>query len=532
MSSEIAIRNIQNPDLFLRSYLEEWFPGPIPWFHKGIIAILTRRCAFLERASKEELDKITRHFVWKANPFDVESPEVPIFRFVDGHMTMSVRRYTVIMMPRGYSKTTLFNGTNLYKIVHLLSKFILYGSESGSHATMQLGNIKEQLESNELILKTYGNLVGPKWTQDDIETSTGVKVVARGRGGQIRGLLRGSQRPDNIGLDDVEDEESVLTDAQRQKARQWIMRSVMPALPRQSQTATFTMLGTLLHNDAAMMTLAKDPRVTFVRFAAVDRDGDALWDAHMSLDQLEAEKAAYSLAGDLSGFYLEYMSELSSIETAKFKNIPHGTLQSGEAYVSLALAVDPAISPAPGADFFVIAVVAMTNKGRFIVLDAEGGKGILPREQIDRIFSMYKKWFKATNIRPIVGVEAISYQVALVHLLREEMFRQPKADRVYFEVIPIKHANKDGKQQSKIKRVEGVLQPRYANGHIFHAEVFPELEMQLRDWPNGKKDFPDAVAMAITLLDPFAANAAEDGGESLAKDAYPEDDDIAIGGAP
>lgn len=527
---EVVARNLLNPDYFLRSYLEEWYPGPIPWFHQGIIAILTRRCQFLERLPPRDLDKIIRHFVAKRDPFNDTSPEVPIFFWQDKRLHMTVGRYTVIMMPRGFSKTTLFNGTNLYKIVHLLSKFILYGSESGPHAIMQLGNIKEQLETNELILKTYGNLVGSKWTQDDIETTTGVKVVARGRGGQIRGLLRGAQRPDNIGLDDVEDEESVQTAEQRAKATKWIMRAVMPALPRRSDTATFTMLGTLLHSEAAMVVLAKDPRVTFVRFAAIDRDGEALWPEHMSLDALEQEKQAMDLAGELAGYYMEYESKLSDEKSRKFKNFIHAGPAEGEHYTTLALAVDPAISPAPGADYFSIAVVAMTNRGRFFVLDTWGGKGIEPRQQVDKIFEYYRKWFNLTGIRPRVGVEAISYQIALIHILREEMFRQPKATRVYFEVEPIKHGTKDGKQLGKVKRVEGVLQPRYANGHVLHLKVEPELELQLRDWPNGKRDFPDAVAMAITLLDPWAANAMPEG-ENAEDDVY-DDEDAALGGAP
>lgn len=520
----IAKHNLENPDLFLRTYLEEWFPTDIPWFHKGIIAILTRRCAFLERCTPREMDKILRHFVVKRD----QEPDVPIFRFVDGRITMSIGKYTAIMMPRGFSKTTLFNGTNLWKILHLQSKFILYGSESGPHANMQLQNVKEQLETNELILKTYGDLVGSKWTQDDIETRTGVKIVARGRGGQIRGLLRGSNRPDNIGLDDVEDEESVLTPEQRLKALRWVMRAVMPALPRRNSSATFTMLGTLLHADAALMTISQDPRVTFVRFAAVDKDGEALWPEHLSLEQLEQEKEAYAKAGELGGFYMEYMSELSNDESAKFKGFIHGVLAEGEKYVALALAVDPAISPSPGADYFAMAVIAITNRGRIFVLDTWGGKGILPRQQVDKTFELYTKWYKLTGIAPRVGVEAISYQMALVHLLREEMFRK----KTYFEIAEIKYGRKEGKQENKIKRVEGVLQARYANGYVVHARVFPELEMQLKDWPNGKKDFPDAVAMAVTLLDPYAyTGAGDDPADDPSKDSY-EDDEIELTGAP
>jgi hypothetical protein len=100
------------------------------------------------------------------------------------------------------------------------------------------------------------------------------------------------------------------------------------------------------------------------------------------------------------------------------------------------------------------------------------------------------------------GVEAISYQKALVHLLKSEMFRRSKqhGPRAYFEVDEITHGRKN-----KVERVEGILAPRYSAGYITHQRRFPDYESQLLDWPNGKKDGPDAVAMAVALLDPYAA---------------------------
>ena len=51
-------------------------------------------------------------------------------------------------------------------------------------------------------------------------------------------------------------------------------------------------------------------------------------------------------------------------------------------------------------------------------------------------------------------------------------------------------------------RVEGVLAPRYRAGYITHQRFFKEIVDEAIDWPNGKKDHLDAVAMAINLLNP------------------------------
>ena len=71
--------------------------------------------------------------------------------------------------------------------------------------------------------------------------------------------------------------------------------------------------------------------------------------------------------------------------------------------------------------------------------------------------------------------------------------------------------------------MQGALAPRYKAGYVTHERLFPELKTQLLDWPNGKKDCPDAVAMAVTLLDPYAAQAA-DPEVDLGDDQYESED--------
>jgi len=519
----IIARCLRDPVFFCRTFLEDWFPDEMPWVHRGLLAIMTQRCSFLEQYG--DMDKIIRHFVWSPDPFAAPEDlvEYPIFSYDEaGVLTMTIAPNTGVMMPRGFSKTTLCNAKNLWKILHSLTKFTLYVSESGPHASTQLGNIKTQLESNEKIRAVYGDLVGKKWTEDEIICANGVYVAARGRGGQVRGLLKNGNRPDDITIDDLEDEESVLTDGQRAKAKKFLYSSVMPALRKVLAKGgvirpTLTMLGTLLHKEAVLMTVAQDPEFNFIRFAAVDRDGDALWADNMSLEALEKKKFAMSLAGELASYYMEYMSKLSDASTAKFSNVRRGEPKWDEIN-GLAIAVDPAISEALKADFFSIVVMAMEKGGQLWVLDTFIKKGVLPREQIDKIFEYYVKW---KRYYPKVGIESIAYQKALVHLVREEMFRKKE----YFEITEIA-----GHAQSKDKRILGILQPRYANGYIKHCGRHTELETQLLDYPNGKKDGPDAAAMCVTLLDPYAASAVGD--KDLAEDEYDPEEDMTLNSCP
>lgn len=496
----LALGWYSDPVLFCGTALEHWFPKRMPWVHRGILAILLRKTDFL--AKYGELEKIQKHFVYKEN-----GKILPMFLLEDGKITLVAKDKIAIMMPRGFSKTTIVNAALIYLIEFQDCKFPLLVSETNAHAKNQLGNVKRELESNAILISVFGPKVpgrqdSEKWTEDMITTTDGITVMSRGRGGQVRGLNYNANRPDVIVVDDLEDKESVSTQEQVKKSRSWFYSDLIPC--RSKQGSRIVVLGTLLAKDALLMHLGTDPSWTFVRFGAVDLDGDLLWDENMNFAQIESEKASYALAGNLNEFYMEFMSELRDESTAKFRK-EFIQYSARPELVAKAIVIDPAISNSATADDCAIAVVGMTDKGKIHVCDIWGKRGASPREQVDAYFDLI-----ARNNPDIFGVEAIAYQAALIHLLREEMFRRKK----YFEIIPITHKAK------KSERILGVLQPRYASGYVTHEQIFPKLEQQLLDYDGkGHDDYPDVVAMAVTLLDPYAAQAA-DSEKDLADDEY------------
>lgn len=524
----LAARAYRDPVFFCRFFLAELFPSEIPWVHRGILAILLRRTDFLLEYG--QLDKIVKHFTWKEDPNDEKGAEHPIFHLelAEGGkpiaIHLDVTKFTLVMMPRGFSKTTIAGiAVPLYWILYRDCRFAVYVSETAAHATMQLGNVKRQLESNLRVREVFGDLVpgrqdAQKWTEDMIETTSGIVVVARGRGGQIRGLNHDGNRPDRIIVDDVEDKESVQTAAQREKTQSWAYGDLMPALPELKPDATIVALGTLLHSEALLTVWAQDPEWTAIRFGALDKDGEPLWRHNLDREKLERKRVSFARAAKLNIFYMEYFNQIRNDEVAKFKSEQFLIQPRSVADTEIrAIAIDPAISEKINADFSAIAVVGMTRTGIIHCYEMWGKRGASPREQIDAYFELSERFDCNKH-----GVESIAFQAALIHLMREEMFRPGRHRGRYFEIIPITHS------QKKVTRVEGVLQPRMANSYLTFQRRFVELETQLLDWPNGKMDFPDALAMAITLLDPYAALAA-DPEKDLAKDEY-EPLDVALGG--
>ena len=175
-------------------------------------------------------------------------------------------------------------------------------------------------------------------------------------------------------------------------------------------------------------------------------------------------------------------------------------------FLAVAEVIDPAISEDKRAAYCAIGIVGMTAAGRLHVLDTWEKIGAHPREQVDRYFDLHFQWEPTHH-----GVEAIAYQQALVHLIQEEMFRRAKTwgPKAYFEIIK-ETKQLHGTEKRKVSRVEGMLSPRYKSGYITHQRHFPVLITQLNDWPLGKRDLPDVIAMCVALLDPFAATAGSD----------------------
>lgn len=534
----LAARGFADPSFFCNFFLVDWFPSSIPWVHRGILAILTGRIDWLldfdpkAGYGPRELRKILRHFTWKEDPVDPESKTHFIFQLhtsddpeIPPYLTMSITKFTLIMMPRGFSKTTLINAVNIYFTVYEEVKFPLYVSETGPHAKRQVSNIARQLTGNPRIKMVFGELrpdqrndLGLTWSesQGEIQTTNGVTFAARGRGSQVRGIQVNAVRPQRIICDDLEDKESVATVDQRVKCREWFYGDVRKALPTVDKSGTITCLGTLLHSEALLTFLMQDPDWTTVKFGAIDPDGDPLWEAAADLKFIAHEKRVYAKSGLLHVYYMELFNVIRASEDAKFKleNIIY-TYTKPEKFQRMAIAIDPAISQKKEADFCSLSVVAMCEGGYFEILEQWSKKGVHPRQQVDKYFEFVTLWKMHEFPNSKYGIESNAYQAALVHLIREEMFRK----KVYFEITPITQS------QKKIERVEGILQPRYANGYIHHRRHFNDLESSLLDWPSGKLDPADVTAMAISLLDDAAPLAAPDN-HDLAEDEYPPLEEI------
>jgi hypothetical protein len=491
-----------DPAYFLRFFFRHWYPTPFPPFHLGLIALLTRKVEFLNDYP-EAHDFLCSQFYYYADPSDTGpfASKLAVFQLVEGKIRMVCGENNNWIVPRGFSKTTIALGCHAYDLVTDGTIFGVYVSASAEHSEMQLGNVKFELESNALLREAYGDMVPDRseperWTNREIQLRNGAILLARGRGGQVRGLNFRARRPNRVTLDDVEDEDSIATAELRLKTEKWFYGSVAPAGQLMDgarhadaqQPLQITNLGTLLGPECLMMTIGRDPEFNTIQFGAKLEDGQMLWAYKMEEATYDRMRSRYQRLGKLAEFTREYDSLIRVDDDSIFPSIFIYQPTSIKDLVHRSMAMDPAISSKPGSDHAAIIVAGRRlSDGALWMLDEWGGVGKTPRDKIDAFFSLHEKWQTTHN-----GIEAIQYQASLLFLMREEMARR----NYFFTIEPIIHGSKDRKDI----RIVGVLSPRYKNGYIRHLRHMPNLEGNLSDWPNGKKDYADAAAMALTLL--------------------------------
>lgn len=500
---DAVVRSARDPAFFLRFFLSDWFPSQLPPVHLGLLALATKKIAFLNEYSYAH-DFLLQHFFYEPDSRDTAAQREHVFvRGDDGLIKLaSPGEHVNEIMPRGFSKTTLCKGICIYDVLTDPQMFAVYISASAEHAETQVNDIKVQLESNEKLRVAYGTQQATradseKWTAREIHLLNGAILVARGRGGQVRGLTHNGRRPNKIVLDDVEDEDSIATDNLREKTLRWFYGSVAPAGQHMEGSIgqdwaqaplQIINLGTLLGPDCLVRSLTRDPDFRTLRFGAMVTDELPLWAYKMSKAGYEKKKSSYRVTGRLAEFTREYDSSIrvteDSLWPAQFIYAPTPRSE----LIAVSQACDPAISENKRAcDTAIVVAGRRASDGALWFLDEWGGIGKKPRDIINQMFEFHLQYQTTHN-----GIEAVQYQAALLDLMREEM----AARQLFFFITPIKQGSSD----RKVSRISGMLSPRYANGYLRHKRPFAGLEGNIADWPSGKVDYVDAGAMALELL--------------------------------
>jgi predicted phage terminase large subunit-like protein len=197
-----------------------------------------------------------------------------------------------VSAPRGEAKTTIgLKLMALWLIVTGRKHFMPIVSDSWDQAAAMLEAIKTELTDNPRLAMDFPDKVGRGrvWQVGVIMTATNVKLQAYGRGKRIRGISHGPYRPDQVFLDDIENQDSVASLEQRNKTEAYVVKEVLPLGPPDGSMDVLWN-STILHYDSAANRTHRKPRWVRRKFKAIIKWPDRmdLWEQWEELFLAEA----------------------------------------------------------------------------------------------------------------------------------------------------------------------------------------------------------------------------------------------------
>ena len=358
--------------------------------------------------------------------------------------------------------------------------------------------IKWEFENNKFILAVFGDLSTQKWAESYFVLKNGIAFEGGGISGQLRGGRRGL-----IALDDLENEETVQSEEQRDKLRKRISKELMPKLLSEGQIIYH---GTPIHVLCYLrQIMGMSGNGWFkLRFPCykngIEKEGNEAWSDMFPHKRLQTMKKAMGS----NAFVTEMMCNPLMEENLPIKEsylrywteLPH--------QYSCAIAVDPAYSTDETSDYKVASVIAIDQHNNRYLLDyirthEETGKFI---DSIINLYIRYKGYCNAVGI-PSGGADTEFFNSFMKRLEERRVFEIPVQ-----ELKNTYTTTTDDKKRNKKSRITAALQPLFEQGkyyiHSSHMEAREEL---LTIGQSKWDDIVDTLAYAEQILQPVYYDA-------------------------
>lgn len=243
--------------------------------------------------------------------YDTADFQKEMFSITDDESVKNI----VIVAFRGSGKSTIMNmSLPLWSILGKPQcKYVVILGLTQEQAKRHLKNIKQELESNDLLKKDLGPFkeIESDWSSYTLEIpGLGARITAISADQSIRGMRHGAHRPDLIICDDIEDLNSVKTLEGRDKIDDFITSEIIPAGTKDTR---FVLIGNLLHEDSFIMRLQnriiqKEFDGKFRSYPLQTEEGLCLWPGKYP-DQESIDKEKRRI-GKASSWQREYLLKI------------------------------------------------------------------------------------------------------------------------------------------------------------------------------------------------------------------------------
>lgn len=418
---------------------------------------------------------------------------IEFFQIVDGYT-----KRKALAAPRGFGKSTILGLAKAARhALYATRKFIVIVSNTKDQAIEHLNTLKAEIESNDQIEAIFGSLKGDIWREDRILLSNGVYIVAKGSGQQIRGLKRGTSRPDLILCDDLENDEMCQSEERRQKFRRWFYTDLLRSGIRSGMDCEVVVLGTILHQDALLQNLLNDDQWVSVRLEAFDDNYKSNYPEFLSDSEIDAMREDALNNGLLDELMREYRNIPVAEETKPFRTFTRYAEGDplfirflrgiNDRSIFTAIIVDPSRTENPTSDKSgIIAAGFDLELGSIFFHDCW-------KDYCDPVTLLNQAFDMADMLKTDkIFIEEDGLKLWLTTVARSVMMTRKKM----YDIIPLQSRGRD--KNSRIVK----LVPLYRIGAILHnASTMGKLESELKDYPKAKDDhLADCGGYCVDIL--------------------------------
>ena len=414
-----------------------------------------------------------------------------------------------IILPRGFGKSILSKAAIVHKLCFAKEEeqhFFAWISEEQGQAIDHIKYVRQHFEDNKMIKYYFGNfdggLAGKRWTEKDLVTARGDRIIAKGTNQRLRGRAEVDVRYTGIILDDFESELNTKTPERRSEIKKWVVSTVYPALEESpGREGWIWLAGTIVHFDSFLQmtydgykkSVENGTKYSWdVVFKRAIEDEAPIWPEQFPLVKLTKKKKEFIEAGLVNKFAQEYMNDARDSGSAAFK-IDRVQKHSYEyksegkfSYladvkhaipVNIYIGVDLAATASETSDYQVIIVMAMdSNKNRYVL---EYFRERIPTFDVPmKIIEMTKKYHPVRR----VTIETVAAQ----EMVRDMVTRLSANER---RLMPgIFKGVKPPPGIKKQDRLETSLGPMINSKKLYVREEMTELVDEVFEHPKPRHD--------------------------------------------
>ncbi len=424
---------------------------------------------------------------------DLITSEVPEFH-KGIYKALPNAKFLAVESFRGSAKSTI--GLIIYPIWFAIFKKIgdiSLLSKSEDFVVNEISRkIKAQFETNP-ILMAMGLLPTKKWSETYFVLNNGIAFESGGISGQLRGGRRGL-----IALDDLEDEETAISEDQRNKLRNRINKELIPKLLPDAQLTYF---GTPIHTLCYLHQIMQTPDNGWqkLKFACykdgIEKEGNEMWASMFPHSRLQEMKAIMGT----TAFATEMMCNPLASEDLpiKEKYVRYWTKLPDQ--YSCVITVDPAYSQDENADFKVASVIAIDQAQNRYLLDyvrTHAPTG----EFIDSVINLYLRY---KGVCTGVGLPKGAGDSEFFTSFMKKVEQRKTYELPITELKNTYTTAAGDKKRNKKARITASLQPLFEQGKYYiHANHLEARDEILTIGQSRWDDIVDTLSYAEQILQP------------------------------